>query len=103
MERRGVMAKYDKEREDSFSFEIVEHMGVIGRSNNGWQKEINMVSWRGAQPKLDIRDWDEEHERMSRGITLHRDEAVAALRVLLKYYGSELKQQGTNTKEEAAN
>ena len=24
-------------------------------------------------PKLDIRDWDPAHERMSRGVTLHTD------------------------------
>lgn len=93
------MTRYDRERDDAFKFEIVQHLGVIGKYSTGWQKEINMVSWRGGQPKLDIRDWDENHERMSRGVTLHREEAVTLLRLLLKNYGNDLK-QGSGAKKE---
>lgn len=96
------MTRYDRERDDAFKFEIVKHLGVIGKYSTGWQKEINMVSWRGAPAKLDIRDWDENHERMSRGVTLHREEAVALLRLLLKNYGNELKQGSEAKKEKEA-
>jgi len=58
-----------------FKFEIVKKIGVIGESNNGWKKEVNIVSWNERKPKLDIRDWDENHEKMGRGITLNREEA----------------------------
>lgn len=51
-------------------FDIVEQIGVISRHSTGWQKELNLVAWNGGQPKFDIRDWDESHEHMSRGITL---------------------------------
>lgn len=51
-------------------FEIVEKIGVVENYPTGWTKEINMVSWNGAPAKVDIRDWDKEHERMSRGVTL---------------------------------
>ena len=37
-------------------------------------KELNIVSWNDQPPKYDIRDWDEQHERMSRGITLTKQE-----------------------------
>ena len=52
------------------TFEIVEKIGVIEEYETGWTKELNLVSWNGSAPKYDIRDWDEKHERMSRGITL---------------------------------
>jgi len=55
-------------------FEIREHLGVIGAYPTGWQKELNLVAWNGTPPKYDIRDWDHDHEHMSRGITMHRDE-----------------------------
>ena len=55
-------------------FEIVKHIGVINRNDRGWTKELNIVSWNDQPPKYDIRDWDEQHERMSRGITLTRQE-----------------------------
>ena len=57
------------------TFEIVEHLGIISEDKNGWQKEVNIVAWNGGAPKIDIRSWDEEHECMSRGITLTMDEA----------------------------
>ena len=58
-----------------FKYEIVEHIGTLSESAKGWTKELNKISWNGGEPKYDIRDWDEEHLRMSRGITLHEDEA----------------------------
>ena len=39
-----------------------------------WTKELNLVSWNDRPAKYDIRDWDENHEKMSRGITLSEDE-----------------------------
>ena len=38
------------------------------------EKRDNLVSWNERKPKLDIRDWDENHEKMGRGITLSRSE-----------------------------
>ena len=55
-------------------FEILEHIGVLRQHNTGWNKEINLVSWNGGQPKYDIRDWSEDHNYMSRGITLSEGE-----------------------------
>lgn len=62
------------ERDHDIVFEVVESIGVIKTYPTGWSKEINLVSWNGGAAKYDIRDWDHKHERMSRGITLHKDE-----------------------------
>ncbi len=62
-----------KNGNDEFSFEILEHLGVLS-AKNGWQKELNIVAWNGKPGKFDVRDWDQAHEHMSRGITLHKDE-----------------------------
>ena len=66
------MALNESERE--ISFEIKEKIGVITSYPTGWAKELNLVAWNGNPAKFDIRDWDPEHEHMSRGITLHPDE-----------------------------
>ncbi|WP_324822748.1 YdbC family protein [Sinanaerobacter sp. ZZT-01] len=63
-----------KEKEREVTFEINEHFGVISVSANGWQRELNMVSWNGGMPKYDLRDWDKNHKSMSRGITLTKEE-----------------------------
>ncbi len=51
-------------------YEIVEELGVLSENARGWRKELNLVSWNGAQPKYDLRDWAPEHEKMGKGITL---------------------------------
>ncbi len=55
-------------------FEITKHLGVIGEGTRGWRKEVNLVSWNERKPKLDIRDWDETHEKMGKGVTLNSSE-----------------------------
>lgn len=52
------------------TFEIVEYLGVIGTHDTGWNTELNVVSWNGKEPRLDIRAWDKNHENMTRGISL---------------------------------
>ena len=56
-------------------FEIKKELGTISSSAKGWNKEVNLVSWNGAAPKYDIRDWSPEHEKMGKGITLTEEEA----------------------------
>lgn len=57
------------------TFEIVRKFGVITTNISGWTKEINLVSWNGGPPKIDIRDWSPDHDKMGKGITLMPAEA----------------------------
>lgn len=66
-----------------FEFDIVEELGVLSESRSGWTKELNLISWNGADPKYDIRDWSPDHERMSKGITLSVDEFNALKKIIL--------------------
>ena len=70
------------ERDRDIVFEIIESIGPIKTFPNGWTKELNMVSWNGKEAKYDIRDWDAEHEHMSRGITLKPDEMETIVNLL---------------------
>jgi hypothetical protein len=63
-------------------YEIVRSIGVIGEGTKGWKKEVNLVSWNDRKPKLDIRDWDETHEKMGKGVTLNKGEAEELKKVL---------------------
>lgn len=55
-------------------YEIVESLGVLSEGSKGWKKEINLVSWNERKPKIDIRDWAPEHEKMGKGVTLTKEE-----------------------------
>jgi len=75
------MAVNERER-DEITYEITDHLGVISAYPTGWAKELNMVSWNGGAKKYDLRDWDPEHQHMSRGVTLHKDEAKKLFEIL---------------------
>lgn len=72
--------------------DIREHIGAIHSTIRGrresefWTKEVNLVSWNGGVPKIDIRDWDADHERCSKGITLSKEEAREVMEILQKYF-----------------
>jgi len=68
---------------DSIQFDIVKHFGVLSSEKSGWQKELNMVSWNSRPPKLDIRDWSPDHQKMGKGITLSESEAAALAEILV--------------------
>lgn len=55
-------------------FEITENLGTIGEGSKGWKKELNLVSWNDRKAKADIRDWDETHQKMGKGLTLTKEE-----------------------------
>lgn len=55
-------------------YEIVEKIGVLSTTDKGWSKELNLVSWNDREPKYDLRDWNENHDKMGKGITVTRDE-----------------------------
>jgi len=65
-------------------FEIKEELGVLSESAKGWTKELNLVSWNGAPPKYDLRDWAPDHEKMGKGITLSLDEIQSLSNLLTK-------------------
>ena len=70
------------EENREFKFSIVRHIGVLAEGAKGWKKEVNLVSWNDRPVKLDIREWDENHVKMSRGITLSAEE-TGSLRKLI--------------------
>lgn len=57
------------------TYEIVEEIGVLSEDSRGWRKELNIVSWNNREPKYDLRTWNPEHKRMSKGITFNQEEA----------------------------
>lgn len=63
-------------------FEIVEHLITLSETAKGWTKELNRVSWNGADAKYDIRQWSPDHEKMGRGITLSEEEFATLLKEL---------------------
>ena len=63
-------------------FEIIKK-GILSEPSYGLAKELNLISWNGREPKYDIIDWDPEHKKMGKGVTLSQEE-FDKLKQLLK-------------------
>ena len=57
-------------------YEIKENIGILAESTKGWSKELNLISWNDREPKYDLREWDPEHKKMGKGITLTKEELL---------------------------
>lgn len=55
-------------------FEIKETIGILSENAKGWTKELNLISWNDRDPKYDIREWNPDHTRMGKGVTLSTEE-----------------------------
>lgn len=54
-------------------FKITEKLFSL-QSSGTYTKELNKVSWNGRDPVYDLRGWNEDHTKMTKGITLTNDE-----------------------------
>lgn len=72
---------------NEFKFEIIKALGVLSEGTKGWQKEINMVSWNERKPKLDIRDWGPNHEKIGKGVSLNQEELMKLKEILVDWDG----------------
>lgn len=93
----------ERTHNDSFSFEIVEHLALISSKNDGWSKELNLVSWNGQQPpKFDIREWSPDHTKMGKGVTMYDNEMKKACQAYMKFCNARTVSEGRNNRNAAA-
>ena len=69
-------------------YEIKKEIAVLSKSDSGYTKEINLISWNGKEPNYDIRSFYPNREKCGKGITLNSDEAAALLEALQKELNS---------------
>jgi hypothetical protein len=65
-------------------YEIIKNIGMLSKSESGWAKEVNLISWNDREAKYDIREWSADHSKMGKGVTLSKAELLALKEVLNK-------------------
>ncbi len=65
-----------------FKYEITERIAVLSQNPNGWERQLNMVSWNDREPKYDIRDWSPDGSKMGKGISMTAEELAILKGVL---------------------
>ena len=81
---------------DEVKYELKQHIGSIGTTGNGWVKEVNLLSWNDHQPGIDIRTWNSNHTKMSKGINITLEEATNLSSLLNAYIGDKDTATGTD-------
>lgn len=72
------------------NYEIKENILTLPKKKNEtdvYHTELNWISWFGKEPKLDIRGWPDDHEKMTKGISLTEDEFIKIARSGLEKLG----------------
>ena len=64
------------------SFTIEEELGDLSVASNGWKKQLTYTSWNGRNPKFDLRSWSDDHNAMTKGLTLTKEEMVKLKEIL---------------------
>ena len=65
---------YGRIKTADIKYEIKETVGVLSESAKGWKKELNLISWNDKEAKYDLREYDAEHKKMGKGVTLSIEE-----------------------------
>jgi hypothetical protein len=66
----------------TITLEIMEELGDLSEGSNGWKKQLTYTSWNGRAPKFDLRSWDADHQSMTKGITLTKEELMKLKEIL---------------------
>ena len=64
------------------TFTIEEELGDLQVASNGWKKQLTYTSWNGRNPKFDLRSWSDDHNAMTKGLTLTKEEMVKLKEIL---------------------
>ena len=63
-------------------YQIIKTLVVFPPEGNGvFHKELNLISWNGRMPKYDLRSWTDNHETMTKGITLTEEQMKERLNI----------------------
>lgn len=66
----------------TITLDILEILGDLSEGSNGWKKQLTYTSWNGRAPKFDLRSWDEDHQSMTKGLTLSKEEIMKLKEIL---------------------
>ena len=70
------------------TYNIEKRIGTLSDSG-AWETQVNLISWNHGKPKFDIRKWNTETDKMSKGISLTEAEFQALGEIITSYFEGE--------------
>lgn len=62
-------------------YEILETLVKLPE-HKGYHLELNVIKWGSNDPKYDLRRWNDDRTKMTKGITLSKEELVSIIGAL---------------------
>lgn len=65
-------------------YEIIKTLLVLPKTRESdlFHIEVNIISWYGKEPRLDIRKWSDDRKKAGKGLSLTNEEARAIIDVI---------------------
>lgn len=73
-------------------YQIIKNIFSL-ESSGSYKKELNLVSWGDRDPVYDLRGWNEDHSKMTKGITFSQSEFEELVK---KFKGGYINSEGRN-------
>lgn len=71
----------------SFEFHVVKDFGILGKvSEKGWAKHLTKTAYGDGDAKWDIRAWNEDMTKLTKGITLSDNEMEDLYNLLKNHF-----------------
>ena len=70
----GCMEKGEEMEDYKKNYDIQKNYGVVRTNDKGATLEVNLVSWFGKTPKVDIRYWDHKTGKPGKGLSITEEE-----------------------------
>ena len=90
-----------------FKYDIQKTIFSVASDSDGWNLELNLISWNGREAKYDLRKWSDDHEKLGKGCYMSEDEVVLLVQkskeIIKEITGEEVKDdkvEKVNDKEE---
>ena len=72
---RAEFTEVQENVQREITFQIIEHIGVLSETK-GWKKELNIVSWNNGPARFEVREWDDFHDYMRKGLAFTKGELM---------------------------
>ena len=71
--------------QSNYDFKIQKEIGIVSEKPSGWTLELNLVSFNGKGAMYDLREWNDDHTALRRGIRLSESDLRSLMKVIKKY------------------
>lgn len=68
--------------QSNYNFMIHKEIGIVSEKPSGWTMELNLVSFNGREAMYDLREWNDDHTALRRGVRLSESDLASLAKII---------------------